>query len=300
MRHREANLMRERKSVTCTLLGLLLTFVVSVTAADAPPLTFKFTTINVPGAIQTIPSGVNNSGVVVGEYQDKSQGWYGYILDGKKLTKLDDPNGIDTACVGINLNGAIAIVGNYENFDGRITGFLYQNGKFKDIPGPASAIASYAFGTNDSGEIVGSYLDSAGVTHGFLLKGKRYTTLDVPGGSWTEATGINNKGSVILIWLGAQNYETSLYNGKTYKTINVPGASESEAVGINSEGDVTYAWFRSNSNIAHGALLHAGKYFKFDDPKGAQTYAEGINDHHLIVGTYQTSRSVDLGFKATY
>jgi uncharacterized membrane protein len=291
--------MKACKLVTC-ILGFVLAFMATATAADAPPLTFKFTTVNVPGAIQTIPGGVNNSGVIVGEYQDKSQGWHGYILNGKRLTKLDDPNGTDTACVGINLNGSIAIVGNYGNFDGVITGFLYKNGKFTDIPGPAGATASYAYGINDSGEIVGAYLDSGGVTHGFFLKGKTYTTLDVPGGSWTEATGINNKGSVILVWLGPQNYETSLYNGKTYKTINVPGASESEAIGINSEGDIAFTWFHPNSNIAHGALLHSGKYYRFKDPKGAQTYVGGINDRHIIVGTNQTSLSIDLGFRATF
>jgi uncharacterized membrane protein len=252
------------------ILGFLLTLMAAATAADVPPLTFKFTTVNVPGAINTYPHGVNNSGVVVGQYQDKSQAWHGYILSGKKLTKLDDPNGVDAACFGISLNGAIAVVGYYGKFDGVITGFLYKNGKFTDIPGPAGATASYAYGINDNGDIVGSYVDSAGATHGFLLKGKTYTTLDVPSANWTIATGINNKGGVILIWLGSQNYETSLYNGKTYKTINVPGASGSEASGINTEGDVIYAWLHSTSNISHGALLHGGKYYKFDDPKGVE------------------------------
>jgi uncharacterized membrane protein len=293
--------MKASKLIT-SILGLVLGLMATATAADAPPLTFRFTTVNVPGAQDTIPLGVNNSGVIVGQYLDKNQTYHGYILDGTRLTTLDDPNGSTTRCQNINPNGALTVVGSYGTFSGRFMGFLYKNGKFTDIPGPVGATASYANGINDSGEIVGSYTDSVGVTHGFLLKGKKYTTMDVPGASWTIATGINNKGRIILIWLGSQNYETSLYNGKTYKTINVPGADGSEASGINDEGDVTYAWFHPKSNIAHGALLHGGKYFKFDDPKGAdrETFAGGVNDHHVIVGGYFNHNFDMQGFKATY
>jgi len=290
------------KLATC-ILGFVLGLMATATAADAPPLTFKFTTVNVPGAVDTQPHGVNNAGVVVGQYRDKNLAWHGYILNGKKLTTLDDPNGFEAGCFGINANGPIVIVGNYfNNFTDNFMGFLYKNGKFMNIPGPAGATASSANGINDRGEIVGSYMDSAGVTHGFLLRDRAYTTLDVPGASWTIATGINNKGRVILIWLGSQNYETSLYNGKNYKTMNVPGADESEASGINDGGDITYAWFHLNSNIAHGALLHGGKYFKFDDPKGVdrETFASGINDHHVIVGGYFNHNFDMQGFKATY
>ena len=81
-------------------------------------------------------------------------------------------------------------------------------------------------GINDAEEIVGYYADSAGIRHGFLLKGKTYTTLDVPGAALTMATGINNKGRIILFWLDSKGaIEASVYNGKTCKTINVPGRS---------------------------------------------------------------------------
>ena len=48
-----------------------------------------------------------------------------------------------------------------------------------DVPGSTFTIA---YGINASGEIVGQYRDAGGVTHGFLLSGGVYTTLDVPGG----------------------------------------------------------------------------------------------------------------------
>lgn len=57
-------------------------------------------------------------------------------------------------------------------------------------------------------------------------------------------------------------YKSSLYNGKTYGTIDVPGATASFAQDLNSAGDVIYQWFDSNG-ASHGALLQAGKYYKF-------------------------------------
>jgi uncharacterized membrane protein len=291
--------MKCRTSIT-RVLGFMLAFGAAANAADAPPLTFKFTAANVPGALQTGPGGINNSGVMVGTYQDKSFAWHGYILNGKKLTKLDDPNGTSTYPFSLNPNGDIAVVGNYRHSGGTV-GFLYKNGKFIDVPGPTGARASYATGINDSGEIVGTYFDSNSHEHGFLLKGKTYKTLDVPGSTATIGSGINNHGTVVLFWLDSRAItRSSLYNGKTYKTIDVPGAQQSQAQGLNNEGDVIYEWFDS-SNVAHGALLHARKYYKFDHPRSVQTFAVGINDRHVIVGAYQTTANgLYQGFKATY
>jgi uncharacterized membrane protein len=292
--------MRYSISLAC-VLGLGLALIATAFAADAPPLNLRFTTINVPGALQTLSLGINNSGVIVGQYVDKSGVAHGYILNGKRVTTVDDPNGEDTFCNKVSSNVAIAVVGSYTNLNtNEDAAFLYKHGKFTDIPGPTGAIASAAYGINDRGEIVGYYLDSARVPHGFLLKGSTYTTLDVPGALRTFATGINNKGYIVLAWEGSTGFESSVYNGKTYKTIDVPGAAGSLAQAINTAGDVTYDWFDS-SNVYHGALRHRSKYYKFDHPRSVQTVAVGINDRHVIVGWYQTSSNgPPQGYKATF
>jgi uncharacterized membrane protein len=284
------------------LSGFVLLFTVAVaTASDAPKLTFKFTTVNVPGAVQTFPGGVNNAGVMVGEYIDQSQVAHGYIRSGKKLTPVDHPQSVGTSCTNLPLNGTIAVVGFYITTLGNSVGFLYKNGTFTDIPGPAGATASAAFGINDTEAIVGDYTDSSGATHGFMLKGTTYTTLDVPGGLSTVAYGIDNKGNILLSWEDSKfTFKASLYNGKTYKAINVPGAAHSIAYDLNSAGDVVYQWFDA-SGTSHGALLVAGKYYKFAYPKALFTYGSGINDKSTIVGVYETNTSgPSSGFKATF
>jgi hypothetical protein len=135
------------------------------------------------------------------------------------------------------------------------------------------------------------------------LKGKKYTTLDVPGATATVATGINTAGWMCLYWVdsaGAVESSVTKNNGKTYKKINVPGAANSYSLDLDAAGDVTYQWLDS-AGSSHGALLHGGKYFKFDYPKAVFTYGGGINDKSTIAGGYQaTSGGPFGGFKATY
>jgi hypothetical protein len=73
------------------LLNLWLAFAVTAHATDAPVLVFKFRTVNIPGATGTWVHGINNAGVIVGPYTDKANVCRSFILDGGKLTKLNDP-----------------------------------------------------------------------------------------------------------------------------------------------------------------------------------------------------------------
>jgi len=295
--------MKHCKSTAC-ILGFVLALAAASTAADKPPLTFKFKKFTVPGAVQTNAGGINNTGVIVGQYEDKNLVLHGFILQGKKLTKLDDPNGTSgtTGASNLALDGPIAVVGTYTSSKtGAAVGFLYKGGKFTDIPGPAGATASSASAINDSGDIVGDYVDAKSVTHGFLLKKGKYTTLDPPGSLGTVATGVDKKDNVVMYWVNSGGTdESAYYNGKTYKTINVPGETDSIATDINTAGDITYQVIDSAGND-HGALLHAGKYYKFDYPKSAFTFAGAANDHSTIVGGYRTTAQGNLiGFTASY
>jgi uncharacterized membrane protein len=291
--------------VTLCILSLVLVFAIATSAADTPALKFRFTKANVPGAQQTEPFGINNAGVMVGEYVDSSGVQHAYILNGKKLTKLDHPNAETGSTWASNLNpdGPVSVVGYYvSSRTGQVLGFLYKNGKYTDIPGPSGAVYALGFGINDNGAIVGAYVDSAGSAHGFLLAGKKYTTLNVPGASGTAAHGINKSGKIVVTWEDSNsNVESALYDGKTYKTIDVPLAVDSYPGGINAAGDVCYGWTDA-IGVQHGALRHNGKYYKFDYPNSTATYGYGINDKGNTVGYYSTLRTgiTPFGYEATY
>ena len=62
-----------------------------------------------------------------------------------------------------------------------------------------------ATGINASGTIVGFY-EAAGVTHGFLLSGGTYTTIDPLGAMSTTAQGINDMGQIVGQYTDASNH----------------------------------------------------------------------------------------------
>ena len=70
-----------------------------------------------------------------------------------------------------------------------------------DVPG---ATATYGYGINDAGQIVGIYRDDVGIYHGILwdVDGS-YTTLDVPGAYQTVAYGIDASGQIVGVYVDA-------------------------------------------------------------------------------------------------
>ena len=53
----------------------------------------RFTTIHVPGAVQTQAFGINNRGQVVGEYLDADGRFHGYLWEKGRFTTIDGPDG---------------------------------------------------------------------------------------------------------------------------------------------------------------------------------------------------------------
>ena len=121
-----------------------------------------------------------------------------------------------------------------------------------------------------------------------------FTTLDVPGSTYTEAFGINDAGQVV----GAYKDIIGRFHGflfdvdGTYTTFDPPGSGFTRATGINNSGQIVgYA--------AHGFLLDVdGTYTTFDPPGSTATDPRGINAYGQIVGQY-VGDFVSHGFLAT-
>jgi hypothetical protein len=283
-----------------SLQRLVVAVLIAVSAAMAadPPLHFSYKQIKIPGALQTIASQINNAGVIVGTYQDKHKRFHGFVMNGNKVITIDHPKATTTSIAGINPNGPMVLVGGYSN-GGSSTGFMYRNGKFTDIHGPAGALDVGASGINDKRQIVGTFQDVNGI-HGFLLIGKTYTTLDEPDAiGFTAATGINDHGKVTVYWQDVNLVtHASVYIGGVYTTVDVPNATGSAALDIDNGGDIVYGW--TDANSTHGALLHNGTYYQLDFPGAQASDAHGINDKQTIIGNCQIISGVNQSFKATY
>jgi uncharacterized membrane protein len=286
----------------------LLFLCVSVGTAAAPTLTFAFRDIHAnKTALETDTYGINNKGVIVGDYVDSNGTQHGMILAGQKLTRVDRPDCAKTHYAGIafyGINSAGVAAGGCTNKSGTQIGFTYANGKFTDIK-IKSATALNAYGINDKGAVVGYYVNSSGIQqHGFLLVGSKLTRLDPPGVIYSAtAWGINNKGVITVLGVNSNGTWVSFTTGdkgKTYKPFHAP---REDGFGtfireINNKGDILGSYVDAKDFI-HGVLFHGGKYYSFMDPKGSDTNAYGMNDNLTIVGLYDLDGGYFQGFEGT-
>ena len=283
------------------MLGVLLVLTfVAVGIAAAPPLTFTFSDVHAnKTATETDSYGVNNSGVIAGDYIDTAGVQHGMILAGKTLTTVDNKK-CSTAMAFYAINSAGTAVGWCNGATGAIA-FTWTKGKFTTVAYP-KATQTEATGINDKGHVVGFYLDSASVQHGFVKKGAKYTTIDVKGDTLTDAYGINNTDQICVYAINtAGGYSSFLYNGKTFKKVAAPkaGTTGTVAHAPNNKGDIAGTYFDSNG-AAQGFLLHGGKYYDVKDPKANNsTRNDGINDKLEMVGRYTPTAGGNFGYKAT-
>ncbi|MGA8492618.1 MAG: hypothetical protein WB711_19500 [Terriglobales bacterium] len=293
-----------------SILGVLLVLTyVAVGIAAAPKLTFTFSNVkSTTTATETDAYGINNAGTIAGDYVDSKGVQHAMILAGTKLTTVNNKTcEAITGSTGIAfyaINSAGTAAGWCTNTKtGLDESFTYSKGKFTTVAFPKSN-GTEATGINDKGWVVGLYLDSADVQHGFVKKGTKYTSINVKGDSSADAYGINNAGDIAVFALNSAGtgYESFLYNGKTFKNISYPkaGTLGSVAHAPNNKGSVTGTYYDSAGDV-HGWLLDGGKYYAFNDPKGCKcdTRSDGINDSVVMVGRYSTTLGgASIGFKA--
>lgn len=252
-----------------------------------------FTSIDFPGARSTVANGINGHGDVVGEYVNSAFQSRGFLLHGGEFSTIEYPGASFTSAKGINTGGDI--VGWYQIGTGPLFGFLLREGVYHSIGGP-NGTGALANGINDFGEIVGGYSDSRG-SHGFLLRGRAYTSVDFPANYEslpdTDALGISLQGIIVgdyLPFLAANGFVlraggfTSIQATFSNLTLGTP---QTNAFGINGPGEIAGTFFDAIGQHNHGFLLNGGVFTVIDYPGTTSgTVAHGINDQGAVVGGY--------------
>jgi hypothetical protein len=291
-------------AVVLVLLGL--------GTAAAQKVVFKYKDVVVSGSVETDTYGINNGGWIAGDYVDSSNVQHAALINGTNVITVDkgncetslDANGIHF--FGINNKNVAVGWCTTADFTTQIA-FKYDKAtktlKPVKIKG---ALLVNANGINDNGDIVGTYIDSTGVQHGYLLSAGKVKNLDPPGGlTATTAFGINKAGVITIYGTDAngtlQSFTTK-DKGKTYKAFHPPGegATGTAIHHINNNGDITATYF-DDSNNRHGVLWHGGKWSVLDDPNGVgSTRGNGINNKLWIVGRYAPASGspADQGYLA--
>jgi probable HAF family extracellular repeat protein len=255
-----------------------------------------YTSIDFPGANETIVNGINAFGEIVGQYSDANWLYHGFRWAHGDYTPIDYPGAAQTMALGINASGRI--VGQYFNSGDQWShGFFLSGHSFTAIDYPGD-VNTHADKINICGQILGAYgplTHFIHYQHPFLLEGHVYTSIVVPGARdlRTFAYDINNSGQIVGEY---QEGGTGLWygflrrHGGAYITINYPGATYAGASGINNSGDIVGYYYDANGQ-KHGFLRSDGAYSTIDYPGFPNTEATQITDAKQIIGTYNDGGS---------
>ena len=141
------------------------------------------------GALSAEANGINDNGIIVGNYTDAASHRHGFIFTNGSYTTYDFPGAIRTFLNGVNNSGHV--IGYYRDVFNIVRGVILYNNTTTTIVFPGSS-RTKLFGINNAGIIVGEYLDGSGVTHGFVYEQGIYQTVDFPGSTDTALLGISD------------------------------------------------------------------------------------------------------------
>ena len=258
-------------------LGLLiLGFFASRQIGSADSLAFDITPITFPDATSTRAIGINDSGQIVGWYDDASGHTHGFLDTNGQFSTIDFPGSPFTEASGINNRGQIV------GYFGPGFVFLYSNDTFTTIPLPGSGVGyeNYTVGINDLDQIVGGYTlgekDYAFEYSNGLLTSITNSQFGPHGGA--AANGINNSGTIVgALYAGTSDDQPWFWDNAFQAGEQIPDPSLGVATGINNRGQIL--------------VNSSGSAFLFDRNSGVSmslnlSFGLGINDSDQIVGTF--------------
>jgi hypothetical protein len=270
---------------------------------------------------RTYATGISSKGDVFGYYLDFDEAaLHGFIrtLDGTftKVNVFPYPlRNEGTILEGINSQGEA--VGYFIRINFDLNGYIYHGfirspqGVITtiDLPGAGTGVGQGTVleAINDSGTILGGYMDSFGEWHFVLLNKKgEVTNFEVPGRGGAEAfSALNNAGEATGTYLDSDGVSHGWIRSKQgmVTVFDAPGAGTvarqgTWANGINEEGAISGSTVDEN-NVQHGMIRDRhGNFTVFDAPgaNGGGTFAVCLNASNTAVGSYWDSTGNTYGF----
>ena len=169
-----------------------------------------YSSFDPPASTFTNALGINERGDIVGRYCVLSRcrapgngDFRGFLLRDGEFTNLDVAGAIETDAFKINGRGQI--LGGFVTASHEEELFVQKKNSLTMMALPnGKPVSVDTGGLNERGDIVGSYCDSAAPcvltpfgTHGFLISGDEFQTIDIPGAVATTAIGINARGDIV-------------------------------------------------------------------------------------------------------
>jgi len=168
-----------------------------------------------------------------------------------------------------------------------------------DYPGAGNATLPQKI--NERGDVVGEFVDSSGVTRGFVRfsDGSFSDPIVDPNDTvgFTEGRGINNSRTVAGDYVISDGTVHSFFlSGSTFTEYDVPGALQTNLLSINDTGEFT-GGFDDGSGIFQAFVGRGGTLTSWTVPGAILTLAYEINNNKkLAVGYYIDAAGILHGY----
>ncbi|HEX4080021.1 MAG TPA: hypothetical protein VHX61_14240 [Rhizomicrobium sp.] len=193
-----------------------------------------YTSFDDPGGA-TEPRGINDGSITDGYDTGTLDEWYRTAKG--KLTAIT-MKGTQLTQLAQEINKAGVFAGDYTNTSGDYVGYLGKKSKYtSDIKLSISNTGYAGRAIDTAGDLGGWYLDSSGTMHGFLIMGKKATSIDYPDAVYTVVEGLNDNGLLTGQWEDSSGViQGFVYDikAKKFTDINYPGSTLTQVWGINN------------------------------------------------------------------
>ncbi len=261
----------------------------AITEPGVADFSYDFTRLDVPGALQTLPSGINKDGRVVGWY---TQGGVtsGFIYGDGKYTTVVYPVAAFTQLRGIGPDGDM--VGTYRlagEPSVNIYGFtLTKSGEFirTAYPGHTSTIAQRIL---PNGTILGCYhdMDTMGSMHGMTIRGAATSEIGTFASMQNGGTPDGRKVVGFFTDMAANKGRAFLIENGVFNAFDAPASTATDAWDISPTGTIVGSFQDAATSRLHGYVLIRGEFKTIDFPGSISTDVFGINERGDIVGKYR-------------
>jgi len=202
--------------------------------------------------------GINNKRHACGEYMNGSDStFHGFLLVSGEHNELifsqfDLTSSLDTLPLGINNFGSLAGAAIFG--DGSQPAFISVHGVVTTFAVP-DATATFAYQLNSTNQVIGYYLDSIGIPHGYARDSAGVLTypIDVPGAAGTLLLGNNDSNWVVGRYMDTAGVIHGLFyvTPDNILTYDYPGATYTSLNGINKDGLIC-GYYGDAAGVSHG------------------------------------------------
>lgn len=252
---------------------------------------YKYTQVDVAGAVYTGLFAINSTGQTVGLYIDGSDTAHGFLRNADaSIVTIDYPGAIFVAANGINSQGDV--VGRWDDASGITHSFLRNSqGTITSFDPPAPCVpttqASAAHGINDQGDIVGRCFDANGKELGWLLRHDgSFAILDDPSFLTADSWAIDNSTEVVGDYSGADGFVHGFTWTESVGFTTLDFANSMTGLrAIDQRGDISGIYF--DGFTLHGFLrLKNGTDTTIDPPGSVETDSAVVNNSGTAAGVY--------------